>query len=850
MSVTNSHDAARQAQLTTPQPASAFGAFAQQAQNSNTAPMEKFTDPAWEFTDSAIDASRWNKQFPYQLLVLDAVKDGYTVNPDWHFTLPIPPESITISMPVATNLQVTQGGIVEEHNGAPVRIITFSGTTGVLPNRDLAATAGGIPAFIEKFGGIGAGTIQSVSSSAVALAQRFDAPMFNIMGDGELSDSAKLGGLGAKGRGTGYYQMRLLQQFLESYVNMKKRGGSAAKHRRLAVAIWKDQAVYICSLQNFELSKSAGDALAYRYQLSFKAWKRVKAQASAPAAVLRPRALSPPVLQRVLSGLSTARAVLAAGRSVLEAARGDASQALEVLRQGALMCKDALGLAPALADLPANIASDAKGAVVEFMSIGAAFSDARDDVNVADSRRRQNISDINNALQGSSQSKIGARSPGSASQALGNSAEPAAKLLNDPDANYETLSKIDVSKLALAPSVLRKIADETARVRALTPADFRGMGETLQQLAADFADSIGEGSASFTATYGRPTVTANKRASEEDFQVLYALNNSVLEFARLSIADPSQSSGRLNAIEYVAGLARKSGIAFRSPASKYPVPFPYNATLEQVALRYLGDANRWHEIVALNGLRSPYVDEVGFTLPLIANGYKNQLTIEGSDQLYIGQPITIVSSNTTKTKRRITKIDVVHSGTTILHVDGEADLARFVTMANASIHMYLPDTVNSSMQLYIPSDDQPVGQSLVKSSIPGVSEFTPYLEAGGIDLLLTASGDLAITPDGDCKLAIGLTNLVQRVRLAVSTPRGSLPQHPQYGLGLKAGMSTADLDAKSLVEAARGLFKDDPSFSGVIAATVQKAGPVLRLNMSIGIAGQDLALPVSVDVLR
>lgn len=95
-----------------------------------------------------IDAARFSKYYPYQILLLIADKDPTTgeVNyspTGWRFTLPIPPQDLTINMPIATTIQPTLNGIVEQHGGAPFRDIILSGTTGITPIKNNAGPTEG-----------------------------------------------------------------------------------------------------------------------------------------------------------------------------------------------------------------------------------------------------------------------------------------------------------------------------------------------------------------------------------------------------------------------------------------------------------------------------------------------------------------------------------------------------------------------------------------------------------------------------------------------------------------------------------------------------------------------------------
>jgi hypothetical protein len=89
-------------------------------------------------------------------------------------------------------------------------------------------------------------------------------------------------------------------------------------------------------------------------------------------------------------------------------------------------------------------------------------------------------------------------------------------------------------------------------------------------------------------TYGRSAGEA-REATESDFDAIFALNTVIMEMNRLA-ADPNVSKSGPSTLEYVAGLASRSGIDFTVPQSYMMVPFLYGHSLEQMADMYLGDA--------------------------------------------------------------------------------------------------------------------------------------------------------------------------------------------------------------------------------------------------------------------
>lgn len=844
--------------------------FAQRAQDSNRIPSDVGTlprpeaqrwkevaqDPFW--VDEAIDATRWDKLYPYQLLVLD-VQDGvYTKDGLWEFTLPIPPEALTISLPPASTVTATLGGVVEEHNGAPFRLISIRGTTGVLPNRDTAAQDGiaGAANVANTFtGGFFAGTIQAAQGVVTTAAQRLGFAQKNLMDQASLDS----GSPGSTGRGTGYYQFHLMRMFIEGYLAMRKR--PEGKNKRLAIAMWKDRQVYVVSAGPFEMQRAGATApLEYMYSWQLKAFRRVQLGDVAPVEYIGQKG-DATVLQQILGALANARDVVEGARDVLQAARADVDHSVfEPLRQVSLLLKDAVGVGLTAADLPATIANEGQasfqalfagfgpGVSMEGGALGSrvdpsALQHSPEGFDLSSLVDAQAVSDSHRSAFSANGAPI---HPASQAARMKQLALQTAKRFSEPKSHFSTMARVDIRKAQLTPATRRLIQEELDRVRLLGRADFERFRDTIQATADDFADSIGAGSASYDAIYGRQGRQSSKTPTDTDFQVLFALNQAALEMSRLVIQAPP-NVGRVAALEMVAALARRANIPFRVPASKFAVPVPYHTSLEELAARYLGDPNRWHEIASLNGLRAPYVDEEGFELALIANGNGAEVVVATAENLVVGQPITVRAVGQKPTKRRLSRIDQVTTTMVILHLDGDQDLARFTTAGGAKIHAFLPDTINSQQLVYIPSQ-RPVNPELVVGGLLGISPAE--VARGGVDLLLKPNGDAAITQEGDWPYAVGVVNLVQRAKIAFQTRRGQLVQHPTFGLGLRAGVNTGDLDANSMLVSAKGMFGGDTDFAGVQSVKIQKRGSRASVSMNLGVAGTDMPLPVSLDVVQ
>jgi hypothetical protein len=337
------------------------------------------------------------------------------------------------------------------------------------------------------------------------------------------------------------------------------------------------------------------------------------------------------------------------------------------------------------------------------------------------------------------------------------------------------------------------------KVRLLTISDFRDFKEEMKSLALDLSDYFGAGNETFSEIYNRPAPTSRPiPLSVEENEILQAIYEVVQAYDSLTYTKEFDDNNIQSPLEYVGGLAADAGIAFDIPTAKIPVPVPFGLTIEEIAARYLGDANKWIEIATLNGLKSPYVDEDGFVLEMLSNATDRQLTVNDPDsRLYIGQQITISSLTVPTIIRKITNIEELGNDVFLVTVDGLADLDQFKTSDSAQIQTYLPGTINSQNRIYIPTD-QPIQDDDRTFEVDNV-EDQELARISKVDWLLTDQGDIAINGLGDVRLSSGMTNLIQALKLKIQTKKGSLLQHMNYGLGIQHGTSIADLTNGSLI---------------------------------------------------
>lgn len=797
----------------------------------------------------------WNRQFPYQLIIVK--KEGDKYRQFYPFTLPIPPENMTISMPFAINTIVTLGGIVEEHNGAPLRMINFTGTTGVLPLKGITPQTSTFPASGAE--SLFAGTIsaaRNVANSARGVADGTSKKEKGILLKDDISredDSIS--------KGSGYYQFRLLQRFFEAYATMKK--SKTGRDYRLVWAVWKDQALYIVTPVVFNVQRSAASPYEYQYNIQLKAWKRIEnvdsafdVQVSTP--VQENRNWVQPATERLEAVFDT----ILGAEATIKAVRADADRLLfEPIRSVAASTKALLNIPITLLNLPKNIIMDARKTIEAAWSIEGKRKEMEKqwtDANITyDNAWREATKALDIQPQGVDTDLIEHDAWNAAAITNARRITPSTTEKNDTSwthgqdisgAALKVIGLTPMSDLKLTPTVMAKINEEKNRVANLTQADYQDYRNRLEEFMRDYGTAVGASTLTYDATFGRADLADNiahlrDEPTDDDYAVLWAINDAIMVIEKFLVEKTPALDQPVSALEYIGGLANRSGIAFTQPVSKFGIPFPYGTTLERLAARYLGDANRWHEIAALNGLRSPYVDEVGFRSDFVVSGSGNQVIVAYTKNLYVGQPVWIYSSTMLTTKRNITGLEPVGSNL-VVSVSGDRNMGSFRHDEGAYLRAYLPDTINSQQLIYIPSPLPSQEESFRSDKIPSIDSTDALLKIAGIDLLLTSDMDLIITPDGDGRWSYGMNNLVQRLKIGMSTPVGSLLQHPDYGVNLGIGMSIAELNSKELLDSIQRFVATDPAFTGVSSANIVTNGGSVSVAVTVGVNGVGNNIPI------
>jgi hypothetical protein len=447
--------------------------------------------PAWPRPE--IEPVRWDQYFPYQLLVLraSASDDGkslvHTMEPGWSFTFPIPPQRLVHTTLFAIRASATLGGITEDHNGIVFQNIVLQGSLGVLPAR---GTAGRQRAStpLAIFAGATVNALANLQTDLERFTPGMDLGPPNVHPPDDFDHAIDDSGQDASlVRTSGYVQYLHMLRFLEAYAARKReRSGTDL---RLALAVWKEKAVWLVSPQALEVQRDPG--LDQHYSLSLKAWRRVVLEAGqGRTASLSPVRQDASALARLSATLRSARRVLSDAQDVLQAIPVDVGAnvdaVLEPVREAALFVGDLRGLRATAADLPQVLRAEV--APLWAATLGGPGANGA----VAQASNPATRAALRSAHGAAREAQETGSAPAThpATQALG------------PGAGSDLLESIQIGSLPLPNATRRRIAAEQARVRGLRRVDFLDRLATVRRAAAAFATAVGAGDPDGNAALG------------------------------------------------------------------------------------------------------------------------------------------------------------------------------------------------------------------------------------------------------------------------------------------------------------------------------------------------------------
>jgi hypothetical protein len=352
----------------------------------------------------------------------------------------------------------------------------------------------------------------------------------------------------------------------------------------------------------------------------------------------------------------------------------------------------------------------------------------------------------------------------------------------------------------------------------------------------------------------------------KDLNKMFQLQEAIKSVNFILANSFSLESSTIDPFALARANANNPEIDIKTYFSGFLTKINYGEDLQSLARRTLGNPDRWIDIAITNGLKPPYIDEVGQRLELISNANGNQINLAefdinnefNIDKLFVGQVVLLQSSVQTFPEQRsilnVTQVPI--SGEIILELNGEADLDRYKIVDSAHIRIYKPNTINSSFYVMIPSLD--AIQDSVKTDIPWFLQGADGVEKRQkVDLAFDEKGEINLGSTGDLQLSYGITNAIQAVKLKLAIEAGELRRHPEFGLIPVQGLRNSEvaLIRQVLTQSISAMIAADERFASIEQLDVSYANTFdantatsVSVSLVVKLAGSGHLLPITFSV--
>ena len=387
---------------------------------------------------------------------------------------------------------------------------------------------------------------------------------------------------------SGYKVFHLLRNYFNTYYQYKMEHSNDPEVReyRLVFKNYKDGQFLIVELSApFKLQRDAQQRFLYNYEIECEVLKQIDyAEDTNELSTLE---LLESRLNSALEKIDTARGVFLRAQDILRQVESTYDSAiLEPLRKVSLATKAFLGVVTTAADMGNRIIKKTINKV-NAIAILTGLKDEQDEY------RRS----------GGGSSIIGkAKLPDDILTAVRVSGASVITDLN------EVL--FEVSSTTLPESAQDALAQDQLDARNLPRQFYEETITDLRRIKEDVEDSFNLGSSSYDELFGRTStiVATDDLISNDEIDILNAFNDSISGI-RLIISTMNlfKSSYNDRLQNFVDKFDDELAVRFQ-PAMRQLI-LSAGTTLEDIAATYLGDYNRWIELVELNNLKPPYITQ-------------------------------------------------------------------------------------------------------------------------------------------------------------------------------------------------------------------------------------------------
>ena len=428
---------------------------------------------------------------------------------------------------------------------------------------------------------------------------------------------------------------------------------------------------------------------------------------------------------------------------------------------------------------------------------------------------------------------------------------------------YALFDNMPISQLQLSKEERDLMASSTSRVQRFYRTDFKKIIDLVRAGRDEQSDIIGGTDDDYNRVFTRAATATLKTNTPKDTLSLMSFQDAIktCEFVLSNLF--SSEASFVDPFALARANANNPDFDVTTYQAGVLVRMQYGDSLATLAARYLGSPDKWIEIAVANGLKPPYIDEVGIDIPLVSNGADNLINLPKFDGLggatidrvYVNQVIFLQSNSIVFPEQHtVLNLKVVPiSGEIVLELDGELDLSRFTVADAATVRLFKPNTTNSQFFVLMPVDGLTAPRQI--NEVPWFLKSKKEDEKqAGIDLAVDDNGDIIFAANGDLSLSYGVANALQALKFKMLTEQGTLNRHSEEGIISVLGSTTTDTSTikERLVESIRGAVEADRRFSAVeqinVSTLTNNNASGFLVQLVVRLAGTNTAVPISFTI--
>lgn len=215
-----------------------------------------------------VEPSRWHEIWPYEIVAIGP-------NAEYTFSLPIPPEAVTIAPIIASAVTPTLGGVVEETSENVFWNISLQGSMGLSTNRQNALEpASGADAFRKAVSSAGfiSGAVQGLANTIQTWADTID----TVTNGNALDALNAVAGnklwfrrSAVMQNRNGFGEILLFHKFLQMYATAKEKNPELWS---LYFRHHKNNQQWRVIVTDFRVHNSKDSPMGHKYAIGFKGW--------------------------------------------------------------------------------------------------------------------------------------------------------------------------------------------------------------------------------------------------------------------------------------------------------------------------------------------------------------------------------------------------------------------------------------------------------------------------------------------------------------------------------------------------------------------------------------------------